>query len=241
MIATRWLMLLVAALLVLAASGVALGGMQPAALRVGVTAVVGVLAPLFWPGLASTSGRTALRVLAWSFAAAAAAAVLLVALGQRTQTWTEIAASCAMLALILVVAHGAAAALEALWRAGAQDAQDAHTAREGAGRSVTAALLLLGALPLWLGPLADALSRRHAWLVDAVVSLSPLSHLAVASGNDLLRNDWFYQHSSLAGLQFAYPGPGELAGFYATAGALLALTSLAIRRAGLPTSTEKTR
>ena len=31
--------------------------------------------------------------------------------------------------------------------------------------------------------------------------MSPLTHLAVASGNDLLRNQWFYQHSNLASLQ----------------------------------------
>ena len=36
--------------------------------------------------------------------------------------------------------------------------------------------------------------------------LTWLNNLAVATGNDLLRNQWFYQHSNLAGLRFDYPG-----------------------------------
>jgi hypothetical protein len=63
----------------------------------------------------------------------------------------------------------------------------------------------------------------------------------VASGNDLLRNDWFYQNTPLAGLQFAYPGLAELAAFYAAAGVLVALLAPALRRTRLSTDLENTR
>lgn len=58
------------------------------------------------------------------------------------------------------------------------------------------------------------LSARHAQAIDTVLGLSPLTHLAVASGNDLLRNPWLYQHSNLSGLQFEYPTLTSLAWFY---------------------------
>ncbi len=92
--------------------------------------------------------------------------------------------------------------------AGAAAHRTHRDAREAAGRSAAVALALLGALPLWLGPVAETLSARHDWAIDAVVGASPLTHLAVASGNDLLRNQWFYQHANLAALLFSYPGLG---------------------------------
>ena len=92
-------------------------------------------------------------------------------------------------------------------------------------------LALAGALPLWLGPAAEMLSQGRQTLIDAAVGLSPLTHLAGASGNDLLRNQWLYQHSNLATLPFSYPGVAALAGSYAAAIALLALAALVLRPA----------
>jgi hypothetical protein len=73
-IAARWGMLLVAAASILAAWSATRRSRASSSLRVEVTAVVGLLAPLFWPGRAATASRTALRVLAWSAAATAAGA-----------------------------------------------------------------------------------------------------------------------------------------------------------------------
>jgi hypothetical protein len=225
-------MLLVATMLTLAAVGAGSDDLQPSALRVMLTAVVGLLSLLFWPGAAATPARTAWRVVAWSAAATLLAAVALRVTGQVLQPWPRILSSCAMLLLILLVAHALAAALEARLRAGRADA---HGAREAAGRTVAMVLALLGTLPLWAGPLAELLSGRHEWAVDAAVAASPLTHLAVASGNDLLRNQWLYQHANLAGLQFSYPGLFEVAVSYAAMCLLLALGAFAFgrRRGGI--------
>ena len=71
MIAARSAMLAVSMLVVLAAFGAGSEQWQPSALRLLVTAVVGLLAPLFWPGSAATVGRTAARIVGWSAVAAA--------------------------------------------------------------------------------------------------------------------------------------------------------------------------
>ena len=243
-------MLLVAMLLLAAALGAIGAGaesMQPSALRIAVTAVLAALSLLFWPGAAHAhmhvAKHTALRVLGWSLAVALLAAVTLRVAGQATQTWPKILGACALLWLMLVVAHALAAALE--WRLRSQGVErqgvDSHAAREDAGRSVAVAMLLLGALPLWLGPLAELASPRHEWAIDAAIAASPLTHLAVASGNDLLRNQWLYQHANLAALQFSYPALAMLAWCYALAGLALALALLAwswlrrgLRQAGTP-------
>lgn len=224
-------MLLLAALLIVVGFRAAASELQPSALRVVVTAIFGLLAPLFWPGIVVTPTRTALRVVAWSAAAVCAAAVCIRVLGHAAQPLPQILEPCAMLMPILLLTHTAAAAVEGHLR---RRSWDADNAREIAGRTVAITLALLGALPLWLGPLGELLSGRHAWIIDAVVGMSPLTHLAVASDNDLLRNQWFYQHSNLAALQFSYPGPAQLAWSYALVGGVLALLALALRRSRLP-------
>ncbi len=219
-------MLLVAALSILAAFGATSTHGQASSLRVEVTAVVGVLAPLFWPGRATTSARTALRVVAWSAAAAAAAAIAIVLLAHPAQAWPRIVWACAMLMSILVLAHAAAAWLEQRWRA---RSDDADSARELAGRTMAVALFLFGTLPFWLGPVAELLSARYPRVIDLVVGLSPVTHLAVASGNDVLRNSWLYGHSNLASLPVSYPEHAALAWGYGSACAALALVALASR------------
>jgi len=227
----RWCMLLVAASLVLAAFGATTADLQPSAQRVAVTGVVGLLAPLFWPGNAGTPARNALRVAAWSGAAAGLAALMLCGISAPTQPLARILASCAMLLPIMLITHAVMARLERRW---CSLLGDAHAAREMVGRTASVALAMLGALPLWLGPLGELLSARHGWLIDALVGLSPLTHLAVASDNDLLRNQWFYQHSNLANLQFSYPSLATLSWSYGTVGALLASIALLQRRSHRP-------
>jgi hypothetical protein len=226
-IAVRWGMLAVSTALMLAAFGARSAEWPPSVLRLLVTAIVGLLSPLFWPGNALTAARTAARVVAWSAAAAGLAAIALGLVGGPSQPPARILESCAMLMLILLVAHTVAAALEGHLRARSPDAADA---REMAGRTVTLMLALLGSLPLWLGPTAELLSRRHTWTIDAVVGVSPLTHLAVASGNDLLRNEWLYQNSNLAALQFTYPGAAELIGSYVSVCLLLVAVAAGLRR-----------
>ena len=231
MIAVRWAMLAMTTVPMLAALGATASDLQPSAQRLAITAVAGLTAPLFWPGAAATPARTALRIAAWSFAAACLAAIELRIAGGSAQPFARIAAACAMLLLVLLVTHAFAAALEGRLRGRARDAEDA---REIAGRAAAIALALLGSLPLWLGPAGELLASRYAWMIDAVVGASPLTHLAVASGNDLLRNQWFYQHSNLAALQFSYPGLAEITLSYAAVCLALAFVALAARSARRP-------
>ena len=225
MIAARWAMLAVAGVLMLAAFGAS--DLQPSALRVAVTTVIGLIAPLFWPGNAATPRRTALRIAAWSAAVACMAAIALRIAGNPGQPFARILAACGMLLLILLVTHAAAAWLESAWHG---QSRNAETAREMAGRAATLALALVGSLPLWVGPACELLSGRQPWLIDAAIGVSPLTHLAVASGNDLLRNQWLYQHSNLAPLQFSYPGVADVSVAYAAVLLLLVLFPLASLR-----------
>jgi hypothetical protein len=210
----------------IAAFGAMLTDLSPSALRVAITAVIGLVAPLFWPGSAATPLRTLLRIAAWSAGVAGLAAAGLLLAGHG-QPLARVLPACGMLALIMLATHAAMAGLEG-WLRGRS--ADAESAREMAGRTAAVALALGGSLPLWLGPAGELLARSHAWTIDAVIGASPLTHLAVASGNDLLRNQWFYEHSNLAALQFSYPGLPELALSYASIAAVLAL--VALRRRG---------
>ena len=220
-------MLAVATVPTLAAFGATGTNMEPSALRLAVTAIVGLLASLFWPGRGATPARTALRVAGWSLAAACLAAVALRFAADHGQPFSRILPACAMLVLILLVTHALAAGLERRWRV---DGIDAEKSREMAGRSVAIVLALVGSVPLWLGPAAELLASRLPWIVDAALGLSPLTHLAVASDNDLLRNPWFYQHANLAALRFSYPSLTGIILSYSTVVLLLALISLAPRR-----------
>jgi hypothetical protein len=234
MMVMRGALLLAAAAISLFAFGAADADLQPSALRVTTAVVFTLLAPLFWPGCAASRRGTALRIVVWSASACAMAGLSMQLWGGSRQSLPASLPSCAMLAAILLLAHAAAALLERLW---ARSGVEIGDAREAAGRTVALSLALLGSLPLWLGPAAELLSVRHAWAIDAALGVSPLTHLAVASGNDLLRNQWLYQHSNLSGLQFDYPGLGALAWSYGAlclvAGAI-AMTAARRRNVGRP-------
>jgi diacylglycerol kinase len=169
------------------------------------------------------------RVGLWSAAAVALAATLQRLLGPSGQALAPILSTCALLLPILLLTHAVAAVVETRLR---RKSDDAALARDVASRTAATGLALLGAVPLWLGPVADLLSARHDGLVDAIVGISPLTHLAVASGNDLLRNDWLYEHANLAALPVAYPGVQALAGCYGALCLVLGLVTLMRLRAG---------
>lgn len=240
MIAARWAMLLSSACLALAAIGAADPDLSASARQVSIAAVVALLAPLFWPGLAATASRSMLRVAAWSAGAVVAAAIALRLFGVRLPPLPWLWMAPAMLLVLMLVAHAAAAGLEARWR---KTSGDAASAREAAGRAVALALALAGSLPLWLGPAAELLWPRHDWIIDAVVGVSPLTHLAVAAGNDLLRNPWLYLHANLAALPASYPEFASLLLIYTAAIALLACAAFLQRQrrsraaAALPVAT----
>jgi hypothetical protein len=214
---------------VLGALGVTANDLQPSAQRVLVTGVVAAIAPLFWPGKAQTPARTILIVAAWSCAAALLAAATLFMLRGAVggPSVTRITAVCSMLLLIMLVTHAFAAWIESF---AAPRSADPNSARELAGRVACLVLVFLGALPVWLGPAAELAGNTEVALIDPLLSISPLTHLAVASGNDLLRNQWFYQHSNLAGVRYSYPDPAAVATGYVVLGLAFALLPVAMRR-----------
>jgi hypothetical protein len=237
--AARFAGLAATALLLLAALGASDADLQASARIVLVTAVVGVLAPLFWPGRAGTVRATTVRIVGWSLASAALAAAVAVLSGLGVERLPHAATALALLFLALVAVHALAATVEGLLqRRGA----GSEAARDNAAWIATAALVTLGAAPLWLGPTAELAIADRARAVNAVVAVSPLTHLAVASGNDLLRNQWFYQHSNLAGLRFDYPRLTPVMTAYGLLAAVLLLVPaiLGSRRAATATATGST-
>jgi hypothetical protein len=224
--ALRAIVLAFAVAIVAAAVGAVEMRLQPSAQRLVITALTGLLAPLFWPGRVAQAARTALRIAVWSMLAAAIAAACLLALVGGRQSIGAVAAACAMLFAILLVAHALAAAIE---RSLLERGVGARSATEVAGRGAALALALVAAAPLWLGPAAELLARARPWLTDAVVAVSPLTHLALASGNDLLRNEWLYDHSNLARHAIGYPAMPGLLVSYVLLLVALALASVARR------------
>jgi hypothetical protein len=65
-------------------------------------------------------------------------------------------------------------------------------------------LCLAAAAPVWLGPVAEWFADIPA-VVNTIVTISPLSYLAAVAGDDYFRGDWFYRHTSLGSLRYAYP------------------------------------
>jgi len=227
------------ALLLLAALGASDADLQSSARIVLVTAVVGVLAPLFWPGRAATARLTIVRIVVWSIASVGLATAIALLSGLGADRLPRAATALAVLFLALVAVHALAAAVEGLLQ---RRSATPETARESAAWIATAALVTIGAAPLWLGPVAELALAGRPVTVDAVVAVSPLTHLAVASGNDLLRNQWFYQHSNLAGLRFDYPRLGPVMTAYCLLAVVLLLVHMVrgSRQAATPSATGTT-
>lgn len=202
--------------------------LPPSALSLAATALAAPIALLLWPGAGPTPKATASGIVAWSAAATAAAAIAMALAGATTSSFARTWPAGAVLFAILIVAQGFVAWIE---RRLCPPGGNAANAREIAGRAVALMLTVLGALPLWLGPAAEWLAARHPWSIDAVIGASPLTHLAVASGNDLLRNAWLYQNANLASLRFSYPETGEIAPAYlALVVTLASAAGIAVRK-----------
>ncbi len=124
------------------------------------------------------------------------------------------------LALVLALLLAARALLTRL----TGDARAAHYL-------VVLLLAVTVAAPVWLGPLAATTDSTA--LANAALLLSPPSLLASAAGLDLMRQAWFYEHTPLGGLRYAYP-PFALAALgYLALATLLALLPRATARGAL--------
>ncbi len=224
MTALRAALLALSGLIAAAAAGAWGAAPEPSARRLVVACAFALAAPLAWPGAGAGPVRTATRVGAWSLATAALAVLVLAGSGQPL---ARLAPCGAMLLAIAATTLGGAALIELLLRRRASTDDCAAPAREAAGRLAALALALAAALPLWLGPLAELASRDWPGSIDAVVAASPLTHLALASGNDLFRDTWLYEHANLATLTMSYPDLGRIGIAYACALLLLAVGIMA--------------
>ena len=145
------------------------------------------------------------KTLAWS-AIAALGAGLLAAANATPLPGSGPLVGLALGAGVLVLFACAALRLAERWLGSAA----------GARLGVGIGLMLATAAPLWLGPAGARLD-----LADAVVAASPLTYLSVMADYDYLHAQWFYAHSPLGSVRFAYPGKWTATATYGVAGVLL--------------------
>lgn len=204
------------------------GESSPSGLLLAAIATPTLLAILFAPLENDPPGRALRNVVAWSAGVLLAAGVCCLLFGVNAPA-NRIASAMAMAFLILLCVHAAAALLgQWLRRAGI-----AGPAASEWSTWIGAAILWLSAsAPAWLGPLADILAHGNQGAPAAIAAVSPLSHLAVAAGHDLLRNEWFYAHSPIGSLQFDYPAATVLFLSYIAVATLLAVLTFVTRSSG---------
>lgn len=167
------------------------------------------------------------HVLAWALGTFALAATVWVVAGGWPPT-RSIAPAYVAIAVVTTARLAVTVTAHVLSRLGS-----ARTvADEWARWLVASALWLLAAAPLWLGPLADLKAHEGTAVAEAIVAASPLVHLGLAVGQDVLRTQWFYANSSLGSLQFDYPSLASVAAGYACAAAVLALLAVGFARRG---------
>jgi len=69
-------------------------------------------------------------------------------------------------------------------------------------------VLLLTAIitcaPVWLGPWVDLYLPDNS-IINAIISLTPVTHISVAAEYDFLRSEWFYRNTPFGSLPFTYP------------------------------------
>lgn len=200
--------------------------MPPSGAVLVMTAVPTLLAPLFWSGGIGAHRELLVSILGWAFAVLLLAGITWLALGVRFPLAPLGLASLVALG-ILVVAQRSKSIMEAALQG---MGVDASTARDRSAWIVTAVLWLAASTPLWLGPIADLRARQEPMAPTVILACSPLAHLATAAGNDVLRGEWFYGHSSLGSLQVDYPRIGTLLVTYLLLAAALSLLLANVRR-----------
>ena len=58
--------------------------------------------------------------------------------------------------------------------------------------------------PVWLGPWVDLYLPDNS-IINAIISLTPVTHFSVAAEYDFLRSEWFYRNTPFGSLPFSYP------------------------------------
>ena len=213
------------------AAFVALGfgdGTTPGATRLlAVVALPALLSPLLGGSGAMRLAMLPAHVLAWAIGTFLLAAAAWLSAGG----WPP---SRAVMPMLFAFGLVVTARLAAVVVAGAlrNSSMPDTVADEWARWLVAATLWLLAAAPLWLGPLADLRAREGTAVAEAIVAASPLVHLGLAAGQDVLRTQWLYANSSLGSLQFDYPSLTSVALGYACAAAVLALLAVGFARRG---------
>jgi len=181
---------------------------------------------LFWPGPRSTSNPASPGLIGWSAACVLTTMAQVAALTLPRLDLRALLTAGSATALMLVTGLAAIRCTAVALRS---HSDDEHFGLETGRWIVLGALLLVSLAPLWAGPMAEVSLQRWPAAVDTVVAISPLTHLSVAAGNDLLRNEWMYAHSNLGSLQFSYPGLATLLVAYGVAAAALLCIPLLFR------------
>ncbi len=222
----EWLACLAVTLALAAAGGFAVTAGAPPSAPPALALTVGSLCSLLGALLAprhlqrSTPGlaRPGLARLSWSAlvgVTGATAAALLAALPAHPALF--LAAGITLFTLTLTAAG---------------DALSRRFGAPGAAALVTALFVTACAAPLFLGPVAELFPERR-WLLNALVWMSPLSHLAPLLDFDYLRTPWFYEHARLGGYRFGYPP------LTVSATGVAALAAWCHRAARLPVHSER--
>ena len=207
------------AIVVALALGIARPDTPPATRLLLAVATPVLLVPLLSNEVTRASKALALSIAGW-VCSTLLLGVVAILYGARPAT--------AQLAPLLMVALGIVVVTRLAASATSRLLQAAGLVEPAArvwARWLTAAMLwLLATAPLWLGPLAALGAEAGLERSSAIVAASPLVHLGVAAGHDLLRTQWWYAHTSFGSLQFDYPSLAAIARAYvATALALTAL------------------
>ncbi len=218
------------AIVVALALGIAAPDTSPATRLLLAVAAPVLLVPLFFVEVAHTSAALAAGIVGW-IVATLLLGVVAVLCGARPAT-AQLAPLLMVALGIVVVTRLAASAVSRMLQAAGLDEP---VACEWA-RWLSAALLwMLATAPLWLGPLAALGAAAGPERASAIVAASPLVHLGVAAGQDLLRTQWWYARTSFGSLQFDYPSLVVIARAYAaTALALAAVNFVLSRRDAAP-------
>ena len=207
------------AIVVALALGIARPDTPPATRLLLAVATPVLLVPLFSSAVARTSKALAASIAGW-VCSTLLLGVVAILCGARPATAQLAPLLMVALGIVVVTRLAASATTRLLQAAGL----DEPAAREWARWLAAAMLWLLATAPLWLGPLAALGAEAGPDRSSAIVAASPLVHLGVAAGQDLLRTQWWYAHTSFGSLQFDYPSLTAIALVYvATALALAAL------------------
>jgi hypothetical protein len=206
--------------------GIAQDDVAPSIRVVTVATLPALLAPLFGRDADGTPGTLGGSVATWLLATLLLTGLAALASGAALPVTRLPAPLLVALGVVLTAALATAAASRGLQIAGAPR----ETAQEWSRWLVVAALWLLAAAPLWLGPLADLGASTGPGLAEAIVTASPLVHVAVAAGQDLVRTQWFYAHTSLGALPFEYPALPVIAFGYVAAAVILAAVCFLLSR-----------